>query len=356
MYFFYNMICQELPKKWSIFWDKPILKYLPPLGSWWTGYFPPFANLWVLVIIIIQCIWTFIVVETFKPDFATTTFDTSTIIGILTGTLAFILPMQLSTALDKNKSGLDNYNQFCAKNLEFAWELTALYKESKNDKDQQKSLQIFNILVALPALVKHQFRGTIDFEKMEDEWYQRFGQNSKRFIDSPTGIDLKRIFNNKIPSNKNGVKQIFLQLMDYTQEFTDESQTDLRSPLLGTWKSLYSSWITMVNLNVYKIPVIFTYVLNFALGLYIAFLPFTIIGQKYNAIWMVAIVGYFFLGLNLAGREVANAFAEGAKGFQTVTAAQKQNTVDIKQVWDVRKRVIQHNLSSSESSLLFFTK
>jgi len=348
--------CKGLSQKWNEFWDKPILKYIPLLGSWWTGYFPPFANLWVLIIIIIQCIWTFVVVEIFEPDFAITTFDTSTIIGILTGTLAFILPMQLSAALDKNKSGLDNYNQFCAKNLEFAWELSALYKESKNDKDQQKALQIFNILVAFPALVKHQFRGTIDFEKMEDEWYQRTGKRSKKFIDSATGIDLKRIFNDKIPSGKDGVKQIFLQLMDYTQEFTDESQTDLRSPLLGTWKSLYSSWVTMVNLNVYKIPAIFTYVLNFALGLYIIFLPFTIIGQKYNAIWMVSIIGYFFLGLNLAGQTVANAFAEGAKGFQTVTSAQKQNTLDIKQVWGVRNKVIQHNLSSTESSLVFFHK
>ena len=346
--------CQDFPKNWSVFWDNPIVKYIPLLGSWWTSYFPPFANVWVLFIIIIQCIWTYIVVNTFEPDFATTTFDTTTIITILTGTLAFILPMQLSAALDKNKSGLDNYNTFCAKNLEFAWELTALYKESKSNNDQE-ALQIFNILVALPALVKHQFRGTIDFNKMKDEWYKKTGKTDK-FIDSTTGRDLRRIFKENVPSGKDGVKQIFLQLMDYTQEFTDGNQTDLRSPLLATWKSLYSAWITMVNLNVYNIPSIFTYVLNFALGLYIIFLPFTIIQQKYNAIWMVAIVGYFFLGLNLAGRAVANAFAEGAKGFQTVTLAQFQNTSDIKQVWDVRKGVIKPNLSTDISNLMFFRK
>ena len=71
---------------------------------------------------------------------------------------------------------------------------------------------------------------------------------------------------------------------------------------------------------------------------------------------MVAIVGYFFLGLNLAGRAVANAFAEGAKEFQTVTLVQFQNTSDIKQVWDVRKGVIKPNLSTDITNLMFFRK
>lgn len=348
--------CQTFPKKWSEFWDRPIVKYIPPLGSWWTHYFPPFENVWVLFIIIIQSIWTFVVVNTFEPDFATTTFDTTAIVKILTGTLAFILPMQLSTALAKNKSGLDHYNQFCAKNLEFAWELTALYKESKSVNDDL-TLKIFNILVALPALVKHQFRGTVDFIQLEDDWYRKTGK-TKRFMDSTTGQDLQRILQ-KVPKYQNDVKQIFLLLMDYTQEFTDNKQMDLRNPLLATWKSLYSAWVTMVNLNIYHIPSMFTYVLNVALGLYIFFLPFTIIQQKYNAIWMVVIVGYFFLGLNLAGRAVANAFAEGAKGFQTVTLAQIQNTSDIKQVWGVRKQIIKPSLSTTTTNttnLLFFRK
>ena len=48
---------------------------------------------------------------------------------------------------------------------------------------------------------------------------------------------------------------------------------------------------------------------------------------------MVAIVGYFFLGLNAAGRKVGNAFAEQNGGFQTVSESQRGATDALAQIW-----------------------
>ena len=70
-------------------------------------------------------------------------------------------------------------------------------------------------------------------------------------------------------------------------------------------------------------------------------LPLTIYNQGLNAIWMVATVSYFFIGLNLTGKRVGNAFvsSEDASGFQNVTGSKKTATNAIAQVWKVRKGI-----------------
>merc|ERR1711865_101038 len=56
--------------------------------------------------------------------------------------------------------------------------------------------------------------------------------------------------------------------------------------------------------------------------LYIGLLPFTLVSQGFHAVWMAALITYFFLGLNIAGQKAGNAFAEGSeKMFDTVTGA-----------------------------------
>lgn len=63
-----------------------------------------------------------------------------------------------------------------------------------------------------------------------------------------------------------------------------------------------------------------------ALLLWSLILPITLYAQGFNAVWMVLLISYFFLGLNIAGQKVGNAFvaSEDAIGFQNVTGAQKK--------------------------------
>jgi hypothetical protein len=54
---------------------------------------------------------------------------------------------------------------------------------------------------------------------------------------------------------------------------------------------------------------------------------------------MVAMIGYFFLGLNVAGSKVGNAFAEGPQSYQTVTHTQKEASESLEDIWKCRKLI-----------------
>ena len=154
--------------------------------------------------------------------------------------------------------------------------------------------------------------------------------------------ELHSLYARLISSKENGMCEVeicFMKLLDYIKDFANDNPVDpVRKSLLGTWNRVYGSWGNMSNISSYIPPTIFSYVLNVALIVYSIILPFTVCKQGVNAIWMVGIVSYFFLGLNIAGKKVGNAFVatEDAAGFQNVTGSQKTATIAIAQVWDVR--------------------
>jgi predicted membrane chloride channel (bestrophin family) len=323
-----------LTETWKKIWSAPVLKYFPPLSEFST-----------FCMIVAQCLWTWVVVTYLVEDGEELPFDTSTVFGILTATLGFILPLQLNAALNKNHSCIDNYNAFCGDVLAFAWECVGLTKGDKVLESKSAELQnIFHILVVMPALVKHHFRGTVDMTKattLADAKLIHSGGSERQ-------QELHRLYTRLISSQENGMCEVeicFMKLLDYIKDFANDNDNPVdpvRRSLLGTWNRVYGSWGNMSNISSYTPPVIFSYVLDVALLLYSIMLPLTIYNQGLNAIWMVAAVSYFFLGLNLTGKRVGNAFVsseDAAGGFQNVTDSQKTATKAIAQVWSVRKGI-----------------
>ena len=307
-------------------------------------YFPPLSDPITFGIISAQCLWTWIVVTYLVQD-GNLPFEVDTVFSILTATLGFILPLQLNAALTKNHSCIDNYNAFCGDVLAFAWECVGLTRGDKLLGDKKDELkQIFHILVALPALVKHHFRGTLDMTKAtslkEVPLINKNGSQKQQELDT--------LYRRLILSGDKGMSEVeicFMKLLDYVKDFANGDQVDpVRKSLLGTWNRVYGSWGNMSNISSYTPPTIFTYVLNVALLMYSVILPLTVYKQGLNAIWMVAIISYFFLGLNIAGKKVGNAFVatENADGFQNVTESQKTATKSIEQVWEERKGIAQY--------------
>jgi len=319
---------------WKKIWSVAPLKYFPPLSDPYT-----------FGIISAQCLWTWIVVTQIVEEGKTLPFDTTTVFSVLTATLGFILPLQMSGALNKNHSCIDNYNAFCGDVLAFAWECVGLTKGDKVLQSKTNELEsIFHILVAMPALVKHHFRGTVDMTKstaLKDA--PLLNQNG-----SKRQQELYSLYRRLIVSKGDGMCEVeicFMKLLDYIKDFANDNPIDpVRKSLLGTWNRVYSSWGNMSNISSYTPPSIFTYVLNVALFLYSILLPLTIYDQGLNAIWMVAAVSYFFLGLNIAGKKVGNAFVatEDASGFQNVTGSQKTATIAIGQVWEERDGIAKY--------------
>lgn len=291
--------------------------------------FPPFADLTTFIIIALQCLWTYLFIWLEIGEGIS--YDVSIVVGILSATLGFILPLQLNSALSKNANCLDNYNACTGDLIALCWDIVAFYSKSEygaeNDINVQRSL---NVIGAMPALIKHSFRGTIDLSKATTV----SGPSGSKFSHVEGG---KTVYNMFIKLKGNGMSEVdlcFYKLLDYIKDLTIEENQKTRTFLVKSWERAYGSWGNMSNLNAYHPPTIFTYVLNMALALYILLLPYTLSGQGYHAVWMVAIIGYFFLGLNMAGKKVANAFTEGAVGFQTVSNSQKTASCAIQQIYN----------------------
>ena len=317
---------QSVSRMWSKVFTYNPLRYLAPL-----------ADLTTFLIIAAQCIWTWIFIELELG--VGLAYDTSAVFGILTATLGFILPLQMNAALGKNKACLDNYNAFLGDIQAFAWDILAFhtYKDEKEQTRKLKSLEIisnmFDILVAMPALAKWHFRGGADFEVLTTKSDAHMN-DEPLFKYTGGGRDVITLAN-QIPSMAKP-EVCFFKLLDYTKDLGVSKTQQQQDASLRSWERAYGSWGNMGNLAAYTPPILFTYVLNVALMMYSVILPFQFASNGYHAVWMVAILGYFFLGLNSAGSKVGNAFAEGPQGFQTVSDAQRSMTVTMAKIWKVK--------------------
>jgi hypothetical protein len=305
-------------------------KWKKMFSLWPIYYLAPFSSLNTFLLVSIQTIWTFIFIELdLKDEF--TDIDTSGVFNILTATLGFILPLQLNSALAKNKDCLDNYKNFTGDIQAFAWDILAfrIKEASYGDKLKQNSTNIlsnmFDILCAMPALAKWEFRiGGAKLEVLTTK-------GNRAFIHTPGGGAVSDI--QKQVTAMSSVDACFYKLLDYTKDLTQMGGSIIPETSIDSWERAYAAWGNMGNLRSYKTPVIFKYVLNAALILYSIILPIQFADNGMHAIWMVFIIGYFFLGLNFAGSKVGNAFAEGPQRYQTVTISQKAASQTLEQLW-----------------------
>lgn len=301
-------------KTWSKIWSVPGLNLFPPLG-----------DLKTFTIIALQCTWTSIFIATHigenltftLPNGGESTVSMSQLIGTLAVTLGFILPLQMSTALSKNAASNAKFGAFSGDCIAMSWEIAAL---SQSKYDEIVIPKLYQILKVLPQSVKHHFRhnGNVNLAKLTASGDKKIRANTK-FKHVAAGKSVKRLVDGK---KINMVDACMLKLLDYINDLAGKYDKDQQRELMKTWNRVYSSWGGMNAINGYKPPTIYTYVLNFALLLYIVLLPFTMINQGFHAVWMAGLITYFFLGLNIAGQKAGNAFAEGSdKMFDTVTGA-----------------------------------
>lgn len=303
--------------------------------NWPLKYFIPLANLTTFTLIVAQCVWTYVFVyNNFKDN---VDFDVESIFTILTATLGFILPLQLNTAVGINNQCYNNYNAFLGDIKAVAFDLLAFHDTLEAGQNEDILKQMFDILIVMPALVKWHFRiGGADIDKLT--------VNGQSFTRSK--IDKGTIAGNCVAELGAQIKDLpqpelcFFKLLDYYKDLLkNKSHVSDSGASMRSWERAYGAWGNMGNLQAYRPPKIFTYVLNAALFLYSVILPFQFATQGYNAIWMVALIGYFFLGLNVAGSKVGNAFKSGPQNFQTVTSSQQETTRTLEQIWTQRNMI-----------------
>jgi len=313
-----------------------------------THWLPPLADLTAFIIIIIQCLWTFLVyyyewwgLQEVVEDGVITQeatdvgFDPAVVIGVLTGALTFLLSMTLSGALGKNAACLNNYNAFTGDLFSYGWDIIAFTKTKDGQNSKQDIEKIFEILVAMPAICKHSFRGTVDLNfatSVSRDAGQIQPYKKVPFLRTNGGKMVQKIMKTGGIDGMNAVEACFYKLLDYQHDLGEGKIS--QGAATKSWERAYGSYGNMGNLNAYVPPSLFTFVLNLALYLYIILIPFTLKSQQLNAVWQTGLIAYFFIGLNVAGAKVGNAFASNKAGsFQTVSEPQKQATKSIEQIF-----------------------
>ena len=92
--------------------------------------------------------------------------------------------------------------------------------------------------------------------------------------------------------------------------------------LFHTAERIFSSYGNMDNMKGYHAPKLFNSFLNSALIIYVGLLPFSFDPElEYNIVWQALIVIYFFLGICVVTKKVANPFVSSqvSRGtYQTV--------------------------------------
>ena len=310
-------------------------------------FFVPFADLtnnWVDPLIVVSSIaWSAIVVSS-DLTIAVPSDDQGTLTGVLTGTLGFLLPLYLSTCIDKNKRGIELYDAFCGDVIALAWEISSYGDERKkgerdmcDEGDDEKWLtfkrEVFDILESAPDTLKHVFRGDFDYNMIKN------GDVSEalRKIDRPVQLKGECINADAAPIEAT----MFLLVTKIRAIPVKKNKGHLLEIMMKKWNDIYSSYGTTASLIQYKEPLLFSYVLYTAMIIYIVFIPFGFSENSWNNVWITGIVIYFFISLNSAGVLLQNPFKSldtDLSIFQTVSDASKNTRCIIRKIEYYGKR------------------
>lgn len=300
--------------------------------------FGDIRNNWVdPLLIIVAPVWTAIVIDTgigFPDSFPVE--DINVLSAVLAGTLGFLLPLYLSNAIEKNRSGITLYEAYCGDVVALAWEVASYGDEVKPVKDSAEAAriqlegdlsqsddnagykelrrQLFDIMREMPMVIKHVFRDDFDYSKIET---------------ANVGEQMRRV----IKGDNDPIEAMMFLLVMRLRRIPSVSKRnggDILQIMMKKWNDIYSSYGTTSSLITYKEPLLFQYVLYTAMTFYILLLPFTFSKtDNWNNVWLSGLVIYFFISLNSAGKLMQNPFISlKTEVFATVSETSR-NTVRI---------------------------
>lgn len=265
-------------------------------------FFVPFANVSIkncadmqwgkmidAFIVLLSMVWILIVVtvKLSLPDILPMD-DLNLLVNVVTGSLGFLLPLYLSNAIEKNRSGVALYEAFCGDVVALAWQVKTYEKDNK----EADGNTLFKIMKQMPQTIKHTFRGTFDYDKIGDD-------------------DLKKLMMGvRQGGESNPIEEVMFLLIIELRRLTKGSENpDALGIMMKKWNDIYGSYGTNASLIGYQEPLLFSYVLYTAIFIYVGFLPFSFADPHTgNNIWIGGLIIYFFLSLNAAGKVLQNPF------------------------------------------------
>ena len=320
----------------------------------------PFANLrknWVdPLFIILAVIWS-IIIETTGIKLPWNADDNSLMTTILSGTLGFLLSLNLSYYMSMNKDGVSLYKEFVGNVEAVAWTVSTegdSYTAASLDNDvviEDDSLdairlkyKTFAILKILPYALKHYYRGDFSLQNM------RRNEENQLILEVIDEIE-------KLDSEHPIDALMFLLMIKFRRVAGEGGDITV---IHGKWDMVFGPYGNIDSLVNYNTPVIFNYILSTALFFYLMLLPLGYSEQSYYNIGITFVIMYFFLGLNAAGKMLANPFVKLPRGitvFPTVSNVAKSARVTIENIEKYGERTIKSKFrmaSALRSNLKLF--
>ena len=286
----------------------------------------PFSNLrtnWVDPLFITLAVLWSIIIELNEIKLPWNADDNAAMTGVLSGTLGFLLSLNLSNYMTMNKDGIALYKEFVGNVEAVAWTVStegdrytpeSLDNDVVIDDDSEDSIRLkyktFAILKILPYALKHYFRGDFSLADMRKE------ENNRLILEV---IDEIEILDRDSPIDA----LMFLLMIKFRRVAGEGGDITV---IHGKWDTVFAPYGSMDTLVNHKTPVIFDYMLSTALFFYLVLLPLGYSEHSYYNIGITFVVMYFFIGLNAAGKMLSNPFVQLPDGitiFPTVSNVAK---------------------------------
>jgi len=284
-------------------------------------------------------------------------------LAVVGGCMAFILPMQLSAAVSKNHAGLDAYKALTGDVLAFGWQVLAFVKKTpENDCEERDNIvkKIFQVLLFLPSQVKQEYRDSM-LADVRKQLALTSDKRNKDFVGAILNIDVCRktailhmdfqkleageeilALRSNCSSGMSDVEWMFLKLHILINDLHSHAPSESHDGLTGKLNDVYASWGSIGNAQAFTPPGIFSETLYMVLIIFCVFQPMTptFLGAGWHAPWMLGVLTFFLFGIHFAGEDAANPFVKSGTSFQTVGESEKNAMIAIAQVWVKRKMIL----------------
>lgn len=200
--------------------------------------------------------------------------------------LSFLLPLNLTACIAKNKLGLSKFRSMCMEFQEVAW----LIKGFETDSDT--ATKILENLQWLPLGIKHDIRGDFVIKNDNDK------KNDSKFENNVDGMiqDIHTEINKLLPKEPKSLLNNMFRTMNRAVA------------LLSDIKSIQE----------YLLPDIFFGFFYIVVGVYFVLLPLSIDDTAGACFLKCYAQLYVFMGMFFVGLYIQNAFRSSSFGIQTV--------------------------------------
>ena len=240
-------------------------------------------------------------------------------VAFLNRVLSFLLPLNLTACIAKNKIGLSKFRSMCMEFQEVAWQVQAL----NIGKTDSRYNNIMWILKSLPAIIKHDIRNDIS-ELSDTELKQKLIELTITPDINLTYKLLEKVHNDiaDLSTIKNKTTK--------TKDDNDESYINVPSVnnLFRAMNKAAANISDIQSIQNYLLPDIFFGFFYITATIYFVLLPLSLEDTGGICFFKSYVQLYVFMGMFFVGLYIQNAYRSGAIGIQTVTDIhEKHDTV-----------------------------